>query len=78
MARSIAENILQCLLNTDFKIGDHIVHLSASLGVAAYPEQGQDPDSLIRAADSALYNAKQAGRSRVYPKGPPLGQTCDL
>ena len=39
--------------------------LSASLGVAALPEDGDDPDELIRAADAALYRAKENGRDRV-------------
>jgi len=40
-----------------------IVTLSA--GVAAYPEHGDDPDTLLRCADQALYRAKELGRDRV-------------
>jgi diguanylate cyclase (GGDEF)-like protein len=39
------------------------VRLSA--GVAIYPAHGQDPDTLLRFADRALYQAKQLGRDRV-------------
>jgi diguanylate cyclase (GGDEF)-like protein/putative nucleotidyltransferase with HDIG domain len=38
--------------------------LTASFGIAAYPEHGTDEDSLLRAADQALYVAKQLGRDR--------------
>jgi diguanylate cyclase (GGDEF)-like protein/putative nucleotidyltransferase with HDIG domain len=38
--------------------------LTASFGIAAYPEHGNDEDSLLRAADQALYVAKQLGRDR--------------
>ena len=36
-----------------------------SVGVAAFPDQGEDGDTLLRAADRALYRAKQAGRNRI-------------
>ncbi|TFW06768.1 diguanylate cyclase [Oxalobacteraceae bacterium OM1] len=39
--------------------------VTASLGVAAYPEHGRAGESLVPAADQALYRAKQEGRNRV-------------
>ena len=39
--------------------------LTASFGVAAYPDDGDDPADLVRAADRALYTAKANGRNRV-------------
>lgn len=39
--------------------------MTASLGVAAFPEHGHAPLALIAAADAALYDAKRAGRNRV-------------
>ncbi|HEY0168455.1 MAG TPA: GGDEF domain-containing protein [Jatrophihabitans sp.] len=38
---------------------------SASIGVALYPDNGADVESLLHVADSALYAAKSAGRDRV-------------
>jgi diguanylate cyclase (GGDEF)-like protein len=41
--------------------------VTASFGVAFFPEDGTDPATLIREADRAMYRAKQAGRNRVHP-----------
>ncbi|MBI5873574.1 MAG: sensor domain-containing diguanylate cyclase [Candidatus Omnitrophica bacterium] len=40
-------------------------NLTVSLGVASFPEDGTNKDELIRAADSALYEAKRAGKNKV-------------
>jgi diguanylate cyclase (GGDEF)-like protein len=41
------------------------VHLTASLGVAAFPQDASSGDDLMRAADLAMYRAKEAGRDQV-------------
>lgn len=41
------------------------IDLSASVGIAFFPEDGEDPKKLMRAADDALYAAKRGGRDRV-------------
>ena len=41
------------------------VDLTASLGVAFFREDGDDPKTLMRSADRALYTAKRLGRNRV-------------
>ena len=47
-----------------FDLGDHALKISMSIGAALFPEHGQDADSLLRAADAALYAAKASGRGR--------------
>ena len=41
------------------------LHITVSIGVAAYPIHAQDKDSLIKASDKAMYESKQAGKNRT-------------
>lgn len=45
--------------------GNHVGIITASIGVAAYPGHGDTAEQLLRAADTALFEAKQGGRDRV-------------
>ena len=52
-------------LSASFPIQSRQLFVSASVGVAFYPEDGQDSTSLVKAADTAMYRAKELGRNRV-------------
>ncbi len=41
------------------------VHIGTSIGVVRFPEEGSDYAAVLRSADTALYEAKDAGRGRV-------------
>ena len=45
-------------------VGGHTVHVGVSIGIALYPQDGDDAETLLRYADMAMYRAKQAGRNR--------------
>ena len=62
----VAERILRRLSGVPFASEGQTITLTASLGVAAYPEHARDKAGLLRAADYALYQAKTLGRSRVH------------
>jgi diguanylate cyclase (GGDEF)-like protein len=53
------------------------VALSASIGIAIYPDHGRDKEALLRAADFALYQAKSAGRGRVHAVTPSAPRADD-
>lgn len=52
-------------LRTAISSADLPVEVTASAGVATFPTHASDPQSLIKAADEALYESKRSGRNRV-------------
>jgi diguanylate cyclase (GGDEF)-like protein len=56
-----AEKILAAL-RAPHRIDDHDLHLTASIGIVAYPDDGVDAETLMRNADYAMYQAKGNGR----------------
>ena len=62
-AMNIAEKLRKMVAGWQFPGVPRTVTISA--GAAAFPEHGTTRDDLVRAADAALYAAKQAGRNRV-------------
>ncbi|MDB5796110.1 MAG: hypothetical protein JWP36_12 [Paucimonas sp.] len=59
----VAQNIIRSL-EQPFHVGNLQLHLSASIGISLYPRHGSDLDSLLKAADHAMYLAKEGGRNR--------------
>jgi diguanylate cyclase (GGDEF)-like protein/PAS domain S-box-containing protein len=55
------------LLEEVFVIDDNEIFISTSIGVAMYPDDGQDVADLLRKADMALYEAKEMGKRKVMP-----------
>jgi len=65
-ARTTAEKIRQTISSDPFTaVGESPVSVTVSIGVACYPLHGSGYQSLIEAADQALYRAKEDGRDRV-------------
>lgn len=53
------------------------VQVSGSLGIAMYPQDGTDADTLLRAADIAMYAAKAGGRNRYAYYQPSMAETAN-
>ena len=63
-AARIAEKILGTL-GQPYTIDAHQVHITPSIGLAFFPTDGEDCETLMRHADTAMYHAKSQGRNNV-------------
>ncbi|MGB0721578.1 MAG: EAL domain-containing protein [Gammaproteobacteria bacterium] len=62
-AANIAERLLE-VINAPVQLGKQQVNPRLSIGIAQYPTDGEEPTTLLKAADSAMYAAKQSGKHR--------------
>ncbi|SEE75016.1 putative bifunctional diguanylate cyclase/phosphodiesterase [Pseudomonas kilonensis] len=51
------------LIARTFRVAEHDLQISASVGIAVYPGNGQSADELLMNADAAMYHAKGAGKN---------------
>ncbi len=58
----VAQKVLDVLVEP-FTVDAREFHITASIGIALYPLDEREPDALIKAADTAMYHAKEAGRN---------------
>ncbi len=59
----VAERIREALAQP-FKIGDHELFTTTSIGIAVYPDDGDSAEELLKNADLAMYHAKRSGGDR--------------
>jgi two-component system, cell cycle response regulator len=77
-ATVVAEKVRERIGETPFGgEGEEPITVTVSIGIAVFPEHGAKPQTLLRAADQALYEAKGRGRDRVVTadeldKAPPV------
>jgi diguanylate cyclase (GGDEF)-like protein len=68
-AMKVAEKLLK-VMEPPFKVGDYTLNSACSIGIAVYPQHGEDVTSLCRCADVAMYAAKRSGLGyAVYRPG---------
>lgn len=58
-------NRLMESISRPYSLDKEFVQITASMGYTLYPEDDSDADALVRHADQAMYQAKQAGRNRI-------------
>ena len=60
--KELADRLL-AQMREPFIIDQHLYHLGSSIGISVYPVDGMDGTTLLKCADSAMYQAKQLGRN---------------
>ncbi|MCM3268159.1 putative bifunctional diguanylate cyclase/phosphodiesterase [Paenibacillus elgii] len=61
-AEKVAQKIIH-LLSQPFAIDGHELRVGCSIGIAIYPQDGEDPITLMKNADTAMYRAKELGKN---------------
>lgn len=59
-----AEEIL-ALLDQSFTVNEHKFHITGSIGIAVFPQDGETSEDLIKNADAAMYKAKREGKNNI-------------
>jgi diguanylate cyclase (GGDEF)-like protein/PAS domain S-box-containing protein len=72
-ANVIAHKIIKAL-EQPFELNGQQVYVSASVGIAIYPDDGKNADYLIQCADTAMYGAKRAGRNAYQVYQPQMSE----
>lgn len=61
----VARKVLGCL-EKPFFIEEHELHISTSIGISTYPQDGYTTEELLQNADTAMYHAKSSGKNRYH------------
>ncbi|MCY1561256.1 diguanylate cyclase (GGDEF) domain protein [compost metagenome] len=64
-ATAVAEKI-RITVNQPFDLAGHHVLILPSIGVALYPQHGDEESQLLKHADKAMYYAKRSGGNRIH------------
>lgn len=73
----VAQRILQDL-KPAFELNNNNLHISSSIGIALYPQDGEDSESLLRKADAALYLTKAQGRNNYQFYSPMMTSKASI
>ncbi len=65
---------IQAAVATPVLVNGHTLRVTASVGAATFPDDGEDVDGLLANADAAMYSAKESGRDRIQLYSPGLNE----
>lgn len=71
----VAQKLIESI-RAPIHCGGQDLTLSASCGIAVFPENGQDTETLLKAADIAMYQAKEAGRDSYRLFNPEMNEAA--
>ena len=60
---ALTANKILAALAESHTIGDHVLHVTPSIGISVYPSDAENAEALIKNADTAMYHAKEKGRN---------------
>ncbi|HLL60451.1 MAG TPA: EAL domain-containing protein [Candidatus Nitrosocosmicus sp.] len=69
----VASRLLQ-VFEPVFHLDNHEIHITASIGISLYPHDGEDVQSLLKNADTAMYRAKEQGKNSYELYSPILNE----
>jgi diguanylate cyclase (GGDEF)-like protein/PAS domain S-box-containing protein len=67
----VADKVFEAM-RQPFAVGGREIRITASSGVCLYPEDGNDPETLLKRADTAMYRAKERGRDNYQLYSPAM------
>ena len=65
----VAERMRALIEHYPFKVDQHVLHITVSIGVASWPASAESIKEIISEADKALYDAKHSGKNKVMVRG---------
>ncbi len=75
-AAAVAERLLQ-ELKQPYRIEDNMLYVTASVGISLAPDHARDRSALMKAADTAMYEAKHQGKNRYVVFDADLGDRME-
>jgi diguanylate cyclase (GGDEF)-like protein/PAS domain S-box-containing protein len=69
----VARKILQSVARR-FRVESHELFITASIGISIFPTDGEDVETLLKCADSAMYRAKELGRNQAQLFTPSMNE----
>jgi diguanylate cyclase (GGDEF)-like protein len=76
-ATYVAKNLIEAV-QAPFRIGNDRLHVTTSIGIALFPEDGTDTEALLKNADLAMYSAKESGRNAFSFYSPEMNRNAHL